>query len=216
MREGRRRESARTRYAVLELLKLNGAMDSSSLAACLHLTPMAVRKQLYELQAEKLVDFKQEPRAMGRPAKLWALTPSADRLFPSGHADLVVDLIGTVRKAFGEEGLLKVIRERGRSQLEAYQARLQAIESLPDRVRALTAIRLEEGYMAELAEEGDGRYLLIENHCPICAAARTCQGFCDVELDLFRRVLGPAAEVDRTEHIQQGARRCVYRIRHKV
>jgi len=31
--------------------------------------------------------------------------------------------------------------------------------------------------MAEFEAEPDGSFLLIENHCPICAAAKTCQGF---------------------------------------
>jgi hypothetical protein len=65
--------------------------------------------------------------------------------------------------------------------------------------------------MAESRAEGDG-YVLIENHCPICVAAKACQGFCRVELDTFRDVLGPDVSVERTEHIVAGGRRCVYRI----
>jgi len=48
----------------------------------------------------------------------------------------------------------------------------------------------------------------VENHCPICAAAATCQGFCRAERDVFSNVLD--ARVERTEHILQGARRCAY------
>jgi len=54
--------------------------------------------------------------------------------------------------------------------------------------------------------------LFIENHCPICAAANSCQGLCLSELELFQSVLGPAAHIERTEHIIAGNRRCVYRI----
>jgi predicted ArsR family transcriptional regulator len=58
----------------------------------------------------------------------------------------------------------------------------------------------------------DGSYLLSENHCPICAAARLCQGFCRSELAVFRSALGPSVTVERAEHILAGARRCAYRI----
>src|SRR5260370_300875 len=58
----------------------------------------------------------------------------------------------------------------------------------------------------------DGSMLLAENHCPICAAASTCQGLCREELSLFRAVLGDKARVERTDHILAGARRCAYRI----
>jgi predicted ArsR family transcriptional regulator len=51
----------------------------------------------------------------------------------------------------------------------------------------------------------------VENHCPICAAARACQGFCRSELALFEMLLAPARVV-RVEHLLEGARRCAYRI----
>ena len=66
--------------------------------------------------------------------------------------------------------------------------------------------------MAEVKPLGKGAFLLVENHCPICAAATACTGFCVTELDLFRAVLGPGAVVKRTEHIVAGDRRCAYRI----
>lgn len=62
--------------------------------------------------------------------------------------------------------------------------------------------------------EGEVFYLL-ENHCPICEMATYCQGFCRSELSTFRRILGPEAEVERTEHIIRGARRWAYRITKK-
>jgi predicted ArsR family transcriptional regulator len=61
-------------------------------------------------------------------------------------------------------------------------------------------------------EKEDRDWLLIEDHCPICAAAQSCQGFCRSELQLFREVLGAEASVTREEHLLAGARRCVYRI----
>ena len=67
--------------------------------------------------------------------------------------------------------------------------------------------------MAEVAPAPGGGYLLSENHCPICVAAKACQGLCRSELALFRAALGPGVEVERQEHILAGARRCAYRIR---
>ena len=53
---------------------------------------------------------------------------------------------------------------------------------------------------------------LIENHCPVCSAARACTGLCANELQVFQDVLGDEVRVAREEHILQGARRCVYRV----
>src|SRR5438094_184163 len=75
---------------------------------------------------------------------------------------------------------------------------------------AALARRLKLTPMA-VRRDGDA-FLFIENHCPICAAANVCQGFCSTELDLFKSVLGPDVAVERSEHIVSGDRRCVYRV----
>ncbi len=67
--------------------------------------------------------------------------------------------------------------------------------------------------MAEWRKGRDGTFTLIENHCPICVAARVCQGLCGAELELFEELLGDGVEIERTEHILDGSRRCAYEIR---
>jgi predicted ArsR family transcriptional regulator len=79
-------------------------------------------------------------------------------------------------------------------------------------VKRLAKIRSEEGYMASVTVGNDGALLLVENHCPICVAAKACQGFCRSELALFQETLGDKVSVARDEHIVAGARRCVYKI----
>jgi predicted ArsR family transcriptional regulator len=93
-----------------------------------------------------------------------------------------------------------------------YSAKIPASAPLAKKVRQLARVRSEEGYMAEVKRDGRTGFLFIENHCPICAAATACQGFCATELDLFRKVLGPGVTVERAEHIVSGDRRCAYRI----
>jgi predicted ArsR family transcriptional regulator len=66
--------------------------------------------------------------------------------------------------------------------------------------------------MAEVKPDGKDGFLFIENHCPICAAASACQGFCTSELDVFRSVMGTGVTVERSEHILGGDRRCAYRV----
>ncbi len=69
--------------------------------------------------------------------------------------------------------------------------------------------------MARLEQDGED-WLLIEDHCPICAAAQTCQGFCRAELRIFQEVIGTQATVTREEHLLSNARRCVYRVSAKA
>jgi predicted ArsR family transcriptional regulator len=204
--------TVRTRRAIINLLKQSGAMDSQELSERLGVSAMAVRQHLYALQDEQLVTYQEESRAMGRPAKLWQLTPAADRLFPDGYAELTLSLINSVREAFGEAGLDRLLEVKTGHQIAAYQALLSSQEELRQQLEALASLRTNEGYMAEIQSLDDGSFLLIENHCPICAAATACTGLCARELEVFGRVLGQGVTVERTEHIVAGARRCVYRV----
>jgi predicted ArsR family transcriptional regulator len=72
----------------------------------------------------------------------------------------------------------------------------------------------EAGCLAARKTDDEG-FPLIENHCPICKAARACTGLCQQELDVFRAALGPEVSISRTDHILAGARRCAYHIRQK-
>jgi predicted ArsR family transcriptional regulator len=80
------------------------------------------------------------------------------------------------------------------------------------RVRALATRRTAEGYLAEVQTDDDGGVLLVEHHCPIADAARSCAGLCRTELDVFRRLLGDDVVVERTSHLLAGDQRCAYRI----
>lgn len=204
---------AGTRRALLDLLKREGPLDAAALAGRLGVTPMAVRLQLYALAAEKLATSEDEKRPVGRPAKLWRLTADADGLFPDGHADLTLSLLRSVRETFGESGMSKLIQARSRAQRKAYRDEVPRKGKLAKRLRALADIRTREGYMAEVREQDDGSFLLVENHCPICAAATVCTQLCAGELEVFRAVLGDDVDVERTDHIPAGARRCAYRVR---
>jgi predicted ArsR family transcriptional regulator len=202
----------KARERVLHQLKSRGPRSAAEIAQVLGVTAVAVRQQLAALAAEGLVESSDERRRVGRPRRIWRLAPAAQSLFPDTHGELTVDLISAVRATFGDEGLDRLVSVRTRRQLESYRERMPAGRApLEKRVAALAEIRRREGYMAEWRRAGDG-FLLVENHCPICAAARACQGLCRSELELFSRVLGEDASVERGDWLLAGARRCAYRI----
>jgi len=208
----RQQGERKTRRAIVKILKTQGPLDSAQLADQLGLTAMAVRQHLYALQSEGHVEAEERPVPIGRPAKHWRLTREADQLFPEAYAELNVSLIQALRDTFGEEGLDQVLVSRCARQRQDYAKRIRASAPLDKKLKELARVRTEEGYMAEVRREKDGSYLLLENHCPICAAANACQGFCSTELDLFRSILGRGVSVERVEHIVAGDRRCAYRI----
>ncbi|WP_414753684.1 helix-turn-helix transcriptional regulator [Anabaena sp. CCY 9910] len=202
--------SIRTRQAVVKWLKQEGSIDAETLASYLNITAMAVRQHLYALQKEGLVTYQKQARPMGRPAKLWELTPAADRFFPDRYAELTLGLINSMKEAFGEEGFDRLLEVRTREQIQAYRAIVPRHTPLQQQLEALAAQRTEEGYMAEVTAQADGTFLFAEKHCPICAVATACAGLCQMELEIFQAALGDDVSVERIEHILAGDRRCVY------
>lgn len=197
---------------VLHAIKSGGPQSAETIAKRLKVTVVAARQQLGRLLDKGLVAFEDRREGVGRPKRFWSLTDAGQARFPDSHAAMTVDLLHAIEASFGAAGLDKVIAARERATRQIYLDRLRPGRSLAERAKLLAEQRSEEGYMAEVKKLPDGDVLLVENHCPICVAAKACQGFCRSELSLFRDVLGPEARVEREEHILSGARRCAYRI----
>jgi predicted ArsR family transcriptional regulator len=203
----------RSRETILHRLKQQGPSDAEAMACQLGISAMAVRQHLYALRSQKLVTYQEQPRPVGRPAKMWSLTSAANRFFPDAHANLTVNILNATGETYGKQGLRRVVTRCAQQQIANYRTRIPARSSFRNRLEALVSIRNDEGYMAQAQQQEDGSFLLIENHCPIAEAASACPKLCDAELEIFRVVLGENVLVEREEHILLGTRRCVYRIR---
>ncbi|KOY62131.1 helix-turn-helix transcriptional regulator [Photorhabdus heterorhabditis] len=195
---------------LLMLLKTRGPQQASDAGKILGTTGEAARQQFVKLAKEGLVEAIAEARGVGRPIQLWHLTAAGHAHFPDAHAELTVQLLNTIRKQLGEKAIDLLIDTREQETRINYQQAMNGAANLQERVERLVAIRCHEGYMAQWSHTEDGTILLVENHCPICAAATTCQGFCRAELNVFQEIL--QAQVKRVEYILTGSRRCAYRI----
>ena len=202
----------RTADRLLMILKTRGAQTTRALADVLEISVPGVQQQLNRLEVDGMVESKRNSGGVGRPALSWSLTERALNRFPDTHAELTVTLIDSIRRSLGEAALEAVIAERETSSRARYREGLAGIKTLKARLKRLAELRTAEGYMAEVERLPDRSWLLAENHCPICAAARSCQGFCRHELELFRELMGPEVSVDRVEYVLDGGRRCAYRI----
>jgi predicted ArsR family transcriptional regulator len=205
------------RRRLLEFIKSGGPQTATELAQGLGVTPVAVRQHLQALSKDGLLVYVEERRPVGRPARRWSLSDAALPYFPDSHREFAVGLIEAIDDAFGGEGLQRLVEERIRQQIRRYRRQMPNGKApVEERLAALASLRNEEGYMVEWFAEGPDRWLLVENHCPICDAAKVCSKLCAGEPALFQTVLGPDVEVQRTEHLLEDSYRCVYRIAVRV
>lgn len=196
---------------LLYQLKSRGPQPAATLAGACAITPMGAHKQLQSLQAQGLVSAHDEADGPGRPKRMWTLTAAGHARFPDRHGELAVQLIRQAAAVLGPDAVDRLIAAREEEQQSGYDAALSGLATVGARVRRLAELRSGEGYMARAEKHGKA-WLLVEDHCPICAAATTCQGLCRSELQIFARCLGDGVHVERVEHVLAGGRRCAYRI----
>lgn len=196
---------------MLLLLKTKGPLSTNGIAQELGITGEGARQQLQRLAEEGWVAFESISKGVGRPSLIWSLSDRGNRRFPDTHAELTVQLINTIRDVLGDEALGNVISAREHKALLRYYDIIKLEEGLESKVRKFAALRSSDGYLAEYRAEGNG-FLLIENHCPICAAANACHDICKVELQTFQQIFKEWATVERLDHAIEGARHCAYRI----
>lgn len=206
------RGQASTADRILLLLKTRGPLKTTELATLLDVTFEAARQHIQKLQAAQLIVGVSAPiTGAGRPSLKWTLTETAQSKFPDSHSVLTLQLIESIEGLFGAEGVERVISSMEATHKREYVEACAAASALQEKVQVLVQIRERAGYMAEM-EPLDNGWLLVENHCPICVAARKCQGFCRSELQIFQAALGDEVVVERREHLISGDRRCAYSI----
>lgn len=196
---------------IIMVLKTQGAQTAGNLAKILGITGEGARLHLLKLAEEGLVQATSESKGVGRPTLNWSLTAVGNARFPNAHGDLSVQLLNTIKAELGEQVLEQIVDKRGEEILQRYAEELKNCYTLEEKIACFAAIRQREGYIADWGKDDLG-FLLVENHCPICAAATATPAICRSELKILKQLLGDQVHVQRVEHILEGARRCAYRI----
>lgn len=196
------------------ILKEEGPQPAKILAQMLNISTMAISQHLNDMLEQGDLKFYSEKHESmkGRPIKIWSLTEQAHNDFPDSHNKFTVELISSIRNVFGDDGMEKLLDVRATDQISQY-TKLMAGQTLEEKLETLTKIRTAEGYMSVVEKDEDaGSFTFIENHCPVCDAAKSCSSICERELYVFRKILGPDVQTERHEHILKGARRCAYKV----
>jgi len=203
------REQGETRTQILTLLRQRGRMTAAELSEALGIGAVGVRQHLALLDRDGLIATAGLRRGVGRPSHLYALTPTAEGLFPKRYDRLALDALAFVEEQGGEPAIDRLFAERRRKLAEQYGPRL-AGKPRGQQVAELAAILNEQGYMCEWDELPDGTFLLVEHNCPVDCVARDYPQACEHELKLYEQVLG--VPLVREETISEGGLCCRYRI----
>lgn len=199
-----------TRQRILERIKFTGAMNIDQLAEQLGVVPVTIRAHIGILEKESLIKgVEVRTGRAGRPSILYSLTDQGDGQFPKNYDMLTNEVLATVKRLYGEEVMLRVMRKIGEDWSVTYMDRIKG-KSLHEQVYEAARILGEEGCLTEWTKEGED-YLITAHNCPYKHVAQENREICEMELNFLREVLDKPVEL--TNCVCDGDLNCTFAIK---
>jgi len=172
----------------LEQLQRLGAGTIQEIGDAVGVTATAVRQRLTRLQDFGYVARDLERAGRGRPHHRYRITDKGMRQLGDNYSDLAMILWREIRSIDDPE-VRQLLRHRVRDALVARFGSVEQIPSVWDRLTHLKSELSDRGYSVDV-EQGAGLPILRENNCPFHELAETDRDICELEQDVFERVLG--------------------------
>lgn len=203
---------ASTRRRVTESVLANGPSTASELAKRLGLTPAAIRRHLSALLDAGLLEARERrvygARGRGRPSKAFALTAAGRAYFYQAYDDLAIAALKHLAQTAGPDALRALAEQRVADVEQRFQA-LRAEQPHAAPADLLAAALSADGYVASIEPVRSGDQLC-QHHCPVAQVAEQFPQLCEVETQVFSRLLG--THVQRLATIAHGDGVCTTHI----
>ncbi|MCI0664428.1 MAG: DeoR family transcriptional regulator, partial [Acidobacteria bacterium] len=170
-----------SRSAIIDLLKINGAMSVEQLAQELEVSKVCVRRHLSLLASDGLISYEEERHKRGRPRFIYRLTEKARCLFPQTYDEFAKEVLVQLQRIYGDEGLEQVLRARADELIVQMKEELKGL-SFDQCVKRLAKLISAKGYLADARRLRDGTYRLRQRNCPTESVAVAYPHVCDQEV----------------------------------
>ena len=185
-------------------------MTVAELARKLGMAPVSVRHHLDVLQGENLIWTPRVRRrgTVGRPRQVYALTESANTVFPRNHQSLAVKMLDELKDVL-PAAELQAMFQRMADNLAREARPLGENASLEQRLKNAVEFLNDKGYLARVEQEGDS-YVLFTLNCPYSGVAERHRELCSMDLRLISTLVG--AQIVPESRLSDGGCRCIYHI----
>lgn len=212
----------RTRDKVLAAVLEQGPVSAAELGELLGFTPAAVRRHLDYLERAGVIEVKRVARSgagAGRPARRYVLSSQGQSNLGNDYLDIAAQALKRLEQAAGSEAVRAFAVERFTEMERRYAPEVESAgPDIADRARALSAALNRDNFVASAAPITAKTPLpaalasvqLCQGHCPIQELAATFPVFCDVETEVFSRLVG--VDVRRLSTLARGGHVCTTHI----
>ncbi|QDG68802.1 ArsR family transcriptional regulator [Pseudarthrobacter sp. NIBRBAC000502772] len=212
----------RTRDRVLGAVLEHGPISAAELGDMLGFTPAAVRRHLDHLARSGDIEVKRVAKAgagAGRPARRYVLSSQGQSTLGNDYLDIATLALKQLQAVAGDDAVRAFAVERFADMERRYAPEVeQAGPDITARAQALSAALSRDGFVASAASIEAKAPLpaalssvqLCQGHCPIQQLAAQFPVFCDVETDVFSRLVG--VDVRRLSTLARGGHVCTTHI----
>jgi predicted ArsR family transcriptional regulator len=212
----------RTRDRVLNAVLEHGPISAAELGDLLGFTPAAVRRHLDHLARSGVIEVKRVARAgagAGRPARRYVLSSQGQSTLGNDYLDIATVALQRLGELAGPEAVRQFAVERfGEMERRDAPEIEQAGPDITARARVLSELLSRDGFVASAASIDAKAPLpaalssvqLCQGHCPIQQLAAQFPVFCEVETEVFSRLVG--VDVRRLSTLARGGHVCTTHI----
>jgi predicted ArsR family transcriptional regulator len=212
----------RTRDRVLGAVLEHGPISAAELGDMLGFTPAAVRRHLDHLARSGVIEVKRVAKAgagAGRPARRYVLSSQGQSTLGNDYLDIAALALKQLQAVAGEQAVRAFAVDRFADMERRYAPEVElAGPDITARAQALSAALSRDGFVASAASIEAKAPLpaalssvqLCQGHCPIQQLAAQFPVFCDVETEVFSRLVG--VDVRRLSTLARGGHVCTTHI----
>ena len=198
------------KLAILREIKRSQGLSVTELCQRVGLSYMGIKQHCIGLEREGYLDTWRRPKGMGRPEKAYRLTDGAREFFPSRYPQFSLQILEAVKESFGSLAPEKILLNIYKAETARYELKLEKLDG-EARVRGLSQLREEDGYMAEYGFDNTTRHHRItEFNSAILDCLDAFPVIKDYERQMFEKVL--RTKVRRDEERVAGLYRCTFTI----
>ncbi|WP_043437452.1 helix-turn-helix transcriptional regulator [Arthrobacter sp. UNC362MFTsu5.1] len=212
----------RTRDRVLNAVLEHGPVSAAELGDLLGFTPAAVRRHLDHLSRSGVIEVKRVAKAgagAGRPARRYVLSTQGQSTLGDDYLDIAGLALQRLGEIAGPDAVREFAVERFSDMERRYAPEIEAAgPDITARAQALSAALSRDGFVASAASieakvplpAALSSVQLCQGHCPIQQLATKFPVFCDVETEVFSRLVG--VDVRRLSTLARGGHVCTTHI----
>jgi predicted ArsR family transcriptional regulator len=198
-----------SRETILTTLRRRGQCSVADLAKQAGISSVSVRHHLGSLQAEGLVEVREERHGVGRPRLIYQLTEAGLERFPTRYLTLTNRLLNEMKEHLPESVVQTLFAEVASSMAREVGDELQGLP-VEERLPRLLEILAQEGFEAKAEAEGNGDFRVTELNCPYYRISVRHPEVCTLDASIISQAL--ASPVRRQSCILSGDHVCSFMI----